>query len=135
MTDQETYLVELIKERDATIAELRAQVDTLAKSWRLAEDENDELRAELSASEGMAEGAHATIAELRAEVERLRDLLRAPAREVAENQRDRAERAEASLVEAVAMLRRVLPFIRGNCTDHERALREDVVTILTKVKP
>ncbi len=33
--------------RDATIAELRAEVDTLAKSWRAAEDENDELRAEV----------------------------------------------------------------------------------------
>ncbi len=35
------------KSDDATITELRAQVDTLAKAWRKAEDENDELRAEV----------------------------------------------------------------------------------------
>ncbi len=29
MTDQETYLVGLIKERDATIADLRAEVERL----------------------------------------------------------------------------------------------------------
>ncbi len=41
----EDYL-ELAKQA-ATITELRAEVDTLAKAWRKAEDENDELRAEV----------------------------------------------------------------------------------------
>ncbi len=40
-------LEDAVSDRDATIAELRAEVDTLAKAWRKAEDENDELRAEV----------------------------------------------------------------------------------------
>ncbi len=36
-----------LSELHAEVLKLRAEVDTLAKAWRKAEDENDELRAEV----------------------------------------------------------------------------------------
>ncbi len=118
---------EAAKRAEADLAELRTEVDTLAKAWRKAEDENDELRAAV-------ERLRAEFASLQAE----RDKYHRQSQDLKQDLR-RGASAEADLAEAVAVARELddalADFEPESRTGSYQQVRGRAATLLAKVKP
>ncbi len=123
----------------ATIAKLRAEIEHWKRGRAATEEAAKKAEAKLAEDTRTIRELIADIESFRAEVERLRDLLRAPAREVIETQRARADRAEADLAEAVGALRKC----RQTIVDHRDlddcphcvSTIKCAAALLAKVKP